>query len=66
MLVLLTVCALSDKGSDLVLHKWKLIIPLDEFHRSGNTGVTVYRVVVVLLDNCFLQFFRYFVSNLHK
>jgi hypothetical protein len=63
--VLLTVCALSDEGGDFVLYVWKLVILLDEFYSPCDTGVPVYRVVVVLLNDCFLQFFRYFAGDLY-
>jgi hypothetical protein len=56
VLVLLTVCAFSDKGSNLVLYVRKLVVLSDKFYSSCDTGVTVYRVIVVLLDNYLLQF----------
>ena len=63
--VLLTVGAFGDEGSNLVLYVRKLVVSLDEFYSSGDTGVTVYGVIVVLLDDCLLQFFRYFACDFH-
>ena len=63
--VLLTVCAFGDEGSDLVLYVGKFVVPFNEFYSSCDTGVTVYRVIVVLLDNCLLQFLWYVAGDLH-
>ena len=52
--VLLTVGAFGDKGSNLVLYVRKLVVSLNKFYSSSDTKVTVYRVIIVLLDNCLL------------
>ena len=64
--VLLTVGAFGDEGSNLVLYVRKLVVSLDKFYSSSDTGVTVYGVIVVLLDDCLLQFFWYFACDFHN
>ena len=54
MFILLIVYALSDKESNLIFYIRKLVILLNKFYYSCNTRVTVYKVIIILLDNCFL------------
>jgi hypothetical protein len=70
--VLLTANTILDKSGDLVFYIRKLVVSLDEFYCSGDSRVTVKRVVIVAADYLFLQSFGYlcwylFIKrNLHK
>jgi hypothetical protein len=57
--VLLTANTVLDESSDLVLYIWKLVVSLNKFYYSGNSRVTVKRVIVVTANYLFLQPFRY-------
>jgi hypothetical protein len=57
--VLLTADTILNESGDLVLYIWKLVVSLDEFYCSGDSRVTVKRVIVVAADYLFLQSFGY-------
>jgi hypothetical protein len=63
--VLLAVCAFLDKGCDLILYVSELVVLCNEFYCLSNPRVAVYGVVVVLLNDLFLEFFWNIYSNLY-
>jgi hypothetical protein len=55
--VLLAVCVFLNKGYNLILYVSKLVVLCNKFYCLSNPRVAVYGVVVVLLNNLFLEFF---------
>jgi hypothetical protein len=52
--VSLVVCIFLDVGSDLVLYVLELVVSSYEFYGLSNAGMSMYWIVVVLLDDLFL------------
>jgi hypothetical protein len=63
--ILLIVCVFLDKGCNLVFYFLKLVVLRNKLYCLSNPRVTVYRVVVVLLNNLFLEFLWNIYSNLY-
>jgi hypothetical protein len=63
--VLLTVCAFLDIGGDLIFYVPKLIVLCNELYCLSNSRVTMYWVIVVLLNNLFLEFLWNVYFNLY-
>jgi hypothetical protein len=63
--VSLTVCAFLNVGGDLIFYVPELVVLCNELYCSSNSRVTMYWVVVVLLNNLFLEFFWNIYSNLY-
>jgi hypothetical protein len=63
--VLLTVCAFLDVGSNLIFYVPELIVLCNKLYCLSNSRVTMYWVIVVLLNNLFLEFFWNIYSNLY-
>jgi hypothetical protein len=63
--VLLTVCAFLDVGGDLIFYVPKLIVLCNELYCLSNSRVTMYWVIVVLLNDLFLEFLWNVYSNLY-
>jgi hypothetical protein len=63
--VSLTVCVFLDIGSDLIFYVSELVVLCNELYCLSNSRVTMYWVVVVLLNDLFLEFFWNIYSNLY-
>ena len=61
----LAVSAFLNEPGDFLFHTFELVVSFNEFHGSCDPRVSMHRVIVVLSDNCFLQFFWYFVGDVH-
>jgi hypothetical protein len=55
--VSLIVCVFLNIGSDLIFYVPKLVVLCNKFYYSSNSRVTIYWVIVVLLNDLFLEFF---------
>jgi hypothetical protein len=53
----LAVCVFLNKGYNLILYISKLVVLSNKFYYLSNSRVTVYKVIIVLLNNLFLKFF---------
>jgi hypothetical protein len=54
MFVPLVVCIFLDVGSNLILYVLELVVSSYEFYSSGNAGMSMHWIVVVLSDDLFL------------
>jgi hypothetical protein len=50
VLVFLASCALLNVVADLGFHSREAVVSLDKFHRSVDSRVPMYSIVIVLLD----------------